>query len=599
MMTTETDEAGCIKIDVGGSWLTNGYLQVCILKLTPPSVDEWQNDKARIENLAIVTQLLTATTGASQSLLMQEFPAKPSLVLSPELVFGFPDFDSLNSLIKQHNNNLIFICGFGFSDGNRLSELAGREGVEGVWKNPPNPNKKYNGGWVWIKIENSIKCFIFLKNFFEQSHEISIPNLESGDSILRLNGDDLIIFPLVCADLISTEVNSPRSRIIKSLSKDGASNKKVLITGSLLNVKSDSGHWKAAIGDLLEQTKASNSRLILSNCINPSPEQHEEVDKWRCLSGVFQYREGCKPPKMALPNIRYVEDTKFSGLVLRKTQSGAAFGPVKWTNNSSEGLHALSTCSHHIWVNEKLHFCDGICAADELYRFVVRNRGRFLHEKISSNSSAKSLSSSELDKLISELSPDSNSQLRSVAGNLFLKCLKGVKKDAKLCPDQLHHQSASLDCAITTLKLLQHAIDAKLLPVDKELAYGQLLSSDSEQEILVWDSSEHTANQLYEMLAEGIVVEGGSARVLTVIGRGNGGGSAPSDGRIKSKRLSDISNPPLSTSNTNSGQDKDICEHSDRVVFWKNQGKIDDILADTDPNQNLVDSLKKEIIQEE
>lgn len=370
------------------------------------------------------------------------------------------------------------------------------------------------------------------------------------------------------------------------------------MTGSLLNEKSESGYWKAAIGDLLEAIKNSNARLLLSNCINPAPVQNEEVDKWRCLSGAYQHREGCKPPHTPLPNIRYVDDTKFSGLVLRNSEIGGSFGKLQWTNNSSQGLHALSECHQHIWANDKFHLRDGNCAADELYRFILRNKGKILHNKITLNNTAKALSDIELDKLLADLSPTSNSSLRDVADKLFQKCLKGIKKDIPFCPDQLHNQADSLDCAITTLKLIQHAIEAKLMPEmpqGEELDYGQLLSSNKEHEILIWDSSEYTANHLHNMVKEGIVKDGGSARPLIIIGNGNGRGTPPGDGRIRSNRFADISNAPPINFDAAVPVDKDICEANDRVVYWKNQTKIDDILLSTDPNQDLIENIRREI----
>ena len=147
------------------------------------------------------------------------------------------------------------------------------------------------------RMANNVQSYIFLKNYFEQTGEITVPNLKEGTCILRLEADDIVIFPLVCADLICNEISSPRQKIINSIENAGISNKKLLVTGSLLNSNSSSGHWKAAIGDLLEKIKPSNGRLLLSNCVNPDPVREEETDKWRCLSGAFQHREGCKRPK--------------------------------------------------------------------------------------------------------------------------------------------------------------------------------------------------------------------------------------------------------------------------------------------------------------
>lgn len=167
------ENIGYIIKEIGGDWLTNGHLETCILKLASPTENEWKNDTIRAGNLAIVTQLLKPLDKNQKSLLAQEFPDKPALVLAPELAFGSQDFESLDALVKRYSQNLIFICGFGFSVGSNLTSLATRtdeEGtdVEGIWHTHPNANKKYNGGWVWIKQGNTTKCYIFLKNFPEQ-----------------------------------------------------------------------------------------------------------------------------------------------------------------------------------------------------------------------------------------------------------------------------------------------------------------------------------------------------------------------------------------------------------------------------------------------
>ena len=594
-MTSDSQmQSSCITKTIAGNWLSNGHLEICLLKLIAPTENQWKNDESRTENIEIVKKLLQPFNGSEKSLLEIEIPSKPAFVLATELAFGSSDYETLNMLITQYRQNLIFIGGFGFTKGDALTNLAVNANVEGVWNTPPNASKKYNGGWVWVKKDDNIQRYILLKNFPEQTHELSIPNLVFGDSILRLEGDDLVIFPLICADLISAESSSPRKRIIASLSNDSSTNKKTLIAGALLNHKSSSDWWKTAIGDLLESTKASNPRLLLSNCLNPSPLQAEEEDKWRCLSGGYQYLEGSKPPKISLPYLRYVADTKFSGLVVRNSYVGCVFAKLNWSNNPAEGRNIFSPGSQCIWNNEELQLCDGESAADELCRFIQRNKGKVFDGLVNFNDNARTLADGELDKLLIKLSPNSSSPLRKVAGLLFLKCLKGINTNEAFSPDTLHTKESSLDCAITTLVLIQNVIDAELMPEGKELDHGQLLSSDGEHEVLVWDSSEHTANQLYNMVAETLVKDGGSARPLTIIGRGNGGGTMPPDGRVNSTRLADITNAS-SAPNLAQSADRDICEANDRVVFWKNQGAIDEILSSNNPGQNLADDLKSQI----
>lgn len=593
-----TQMSKCIQINIGGSWLRGGSLEACILKLKGPEECEYSDDKSRLCNLAIVKQLLDSEH-ADGGLLKNEASGRPSIVLAPELAFGSPDFNTLDALIKKYEHNLIFVCGFGFSTGSALIEISNKIGVEGIWDIAPHSRKKYNGGWVWVKNDNIVKSYIFLKNYFEQTGEITIPNLTAGESILRLEGDDIVIFPLVCADLISNEESSPREKIIKSIEGTGISHKKLLVTGALLNSKSSSGHWKAAIGDLLEKLKTSNARLMLSNCINPPPIKEEQEDKWRCLSGVFQYREGYKGPSKALPNLRYVDDTKFSGLVLRNTVIGAAFGKLKWTNNASQGLHPFSECIQYVWDRQKLRLCDGNSEADELYRFLLRNKGNMLHDIVDAKEVNKKVANVEIEKLITELHPQSDSETRQLSRDIFQKSLKGIFKSSACCPDSIYKSGDNLARAITVIKLLQMATGAALLPKppqSEKLEYGQLLSDDGDHEILVWDTNEHSASTLFNKVKEEVVIKGGSARPLTIVCRGKNIGTQPEDGRIRSNRLTDISSPSPAQTGTGLGNvDKDICEANDRIVYWKNQGVIDNIFITTETSEKFKACLKKEV----
>ena len=587
----------CIHKNIGGNWLVSGHLEACILKTQCPTEDEYSNDESRLENVAIVKRLLDSSC-IDGGILKNEVAERPAIVLAPELAFGSPDFDVLDALIKKYEKNIIFICGFGFSAGSELIDISNRSNVEGIWNAAPQNEKKYNGGWVWIKNENSAQCYIFIKNYPEQAGELTVPNLGGGNCILRLESEDLVIFPLICADLVCKENDSPSDKICKSIEGSGTANKRLLITGSLLNEKSESGHWKAAIGDLLERLKMPSGRLMLSNCVNPIPVRDEDIDRWRCLSGVFQHRERCKSPKKALPNLRYVDDTKFAGLVLRNTVIGAALGKLKWTNNPSEGLHAFSECIQYIWKEQDLKLCDGICEADELYRFILRHRGHMLHDEVGAKDKNKEVANIQIESLINELSPASTSRIRKVAQELFKKCLKGIVKSASCCPDRLHEDETNLSSAITVVKLIQMAVDANLLPElpsNEKLEYGQLLSVDGEHEVLVWDSKEYTANELFNKVKEDVVKEGGSARPLTIVGKGKQFGSIPEDGRIRSSRLADISSASNSKSNAASSGERDICESSDRVVYWKNQSKIDDALISTEDAEKLKEQIKQEI----
>jgi hypothetical protein len=44
-------QAGWITKQIGGDWLRNGHLEVCLLKLAAPEGSQWENDESRSENL--------------------------------------------------------------------------------------------------------------------------------------------------------------------------------------------------------------------------------------------------------------------------------------------------------------------------------------------------------------------------------------------------------------------------------------------------------------------------------------------------------------------------------------------------------------------
>ena len=111
-----------------------------------------------------------------------------------------------------------------------------------------------------------------------------------------------------------------------------------------------------------------------------------------------------------------------------------------------------------------------------------------------------------LNVLQTELSLQSDSRIRQLAREIFQKCLKGIVKISRCCPDCIYEDKENLASAITVIKLLQMATGAAILPdlpQSDKLEYGQLLSEDGEHEVLVWDSKEYSATQLFNKVKEG------------------------------------------------------------------------------------------------
>lgn len=575
----------CIIKDISGSWLTNGSLETCLLKLQPPSEQEWTDDTTRPQNIIMLRNLLCSEIGSTEpSLLQKHFSNHPVLILAPELAFGSEDYAALLTIISAHPHKLIFIGGFGFTSGSALNRLVVEAKIIPVWQNNLNEDAKFNCGWVWVNDgSGGTTCYVFLKNFPEQTNEIAIPHLAQGENILRLQTDDAVIFPLICADIISDLTNSPRKAIVQSLTENNSGQRKILVTGSLYDTQSSSDWWKTPIANIVNDTEA---RLILCNCNDPPPIPNEDHDKWRCLTGAYQSRSAATSlPSVPLPFARFVMDTRFCGFVLRNTQSGCAFGKVGWTNDPSKGKYVWTSNFRYLSHLDKLNKHDGFCAADELHRFITRFKCVPYESEYSV--SVKAMSKKIIDSLLNELSPFSNSILRERAEELLNKCLSGLQYKAdKKRLENLHDDKDSLDCALIILLFIKHSIEASILPTGKSLDYGQLLSTDAEKEFLIWVTNKSTGQKMYGHL-ESLAQESGSARPLIVVGKGNGLVAEPSSGRVQSNRTTNI------TEASPNEENRDFLVPRDRVIFWKQLGEIGAALTP----QNDVDAVKQTIKQ--
>lgn len=567
-----------------GSWLVDDELKTCLLKLKPP-VTGWRKGDSHLENVELLKKVLCPIPGQTQSLLKTKFQNRQGLVITPELAFGPNDFLPVKETIEAHDGDLILLSGFGLATGIQLNHMVGLPGVSGIWsENFIDVDAKYNCGWCWIKIGGSLECIIYLKNYVQQSVEQAVPGIAEGDKILRLQFSDLVIYPLICADLIKELQHSPIDAIRGNLTTNPPTmGQRVLVAGSLFEKTPHNARWQSSFGRLLRQ---SQIRLVTCNGFSSIPDPDEEKDKWRCLSGVFLWRtEMNSGPLTPFSFARFVQSVDISGLLARCLDVGLITGIVSWTTDAATRKNPWSPNAQYDLVSDDLTLHDEFYAADELTRFVLRYKGK-IATAAGYLAEGKKISEDSILHLCNLLQP-TGERLRAKAETLIGRCVFGVRHgDNKVFVDNLYQADTpeALENALTVLMIIGSLASHDFMDDQSEIEYGQL--SKGLDEILVWRGSEAAAT-IYSALQQLAVNEGGSHKALTVFGKGNNAGTCPPAGKVVSGSTTTITEP-----------NKDqhiITEPSDRVIFWKPMASIDDLLSTENDKKNIEDAIKAQI----
>ena len=284
-----TFEGGVCTIRTDTAWLNhNGEIPVCLAQ--PQLVDPAavSIDDARPQSLVLANAIFADDYGLRR--ISRWFNGESGLLIFPEYAFSSRDFDALNDLIALHPHPLIVIGGFGAVEGANLLQLLNKctatwnTGAAGV-----DPQSRYNAAWCWIHHgPGDSSCYIVLKNFFEQQVEIALINgLTCGDHILQIEAQDLLLFPIICSDLVCEQVTSARTRISQKLQNVPANGRRVLVTAPLYTNKPESNHWPGVINNIVSLNNRQ-AGLILVNQLAAKPFLDAADDKWRDLrAGLF------------------------------------------------------------------------------------------------------------------------------------------------------------------------------------------------------------------------------------------------------------------------------------------------------------------------
>lgn len=559
---------GIAQIRVAGNWLAgNGRLPVCIGK-PPVRVNEIPQDRIAPGISAYAQTILLRNQGGA-SLLQTWFGGGSGLLLFPEYAFSSQDFRVIDASVRQHPTRLMVLAGFGAVLGSDLAALL-QNGCSAGWPNGAealSPLGRYNAGWCWIhESPGHTRCTVFVKNYVDQAVEIAeIPNLLTLGTILRIETDDLVLYPLICSDLISQEPNAPRARIAQSLPVPANGKRSAICTISC-NSAPQSGWWRAAI-DHVVQMQQQQAVLIFANQAVTEAKPDEASDRWRCLSGAFISRTRMpQPPRAPLPSVRHVStDVAAGGLILRHPDVGAAVGLIGWDFSPAIGLFVWEPRMRLAWRNGQFESLDGTVDFYETQRFVGRRSASMVAEfaEPTRQPIIASLSSLVFQQNVAEVTP-----------RLWPELLDGLRPaKSRRSADEMYLEQNELDSALRIFAAVQIATNGQ--PVIAGPQRGQL--DWDGKDIRVWHSPALREDQ---MLAEcgKLALSGGSSPPLIVIGRGRpfGAGVAaqavtPPPQQAVPERQTDYTNPI--------GPDSDIESARPRAVFWQQMGALEQALV--------------------
>lgn len=581
-------EAPVVTVLMEGSWLRGGGLKVCLVQGLGVDVAAAVEDRSRPGTLATLTDLLsTRGMPAMYRLLLGPGPA---LLVLPELALGSGDWKAVDSLVRSFPTPLLLVTGFGYTRAEDLQAWLDEPVPEpdtrrvAGWHTPLIPGNRYNGGWCWIHIPSRpTRCVAFLKRFLEQRHEAaSRLNLAFGNEILRIEGRDLVLFPLICADLVCEQDASPRELVHEALEDAPPGSAQVVVAGLLADRRPAHVKWYEAITEVTRPvTPALQPTLLVANHASGQVFREGDEDRWRCLTGLFQYtgrnprpaRQDGVPSGQPTPVVRRflrtVQERTFRGQVLRSTDPGVVAGRIAWDLGPATQLEPWGQARYQpIGPDGHLEPDPDLSPeAFELTRFLSRR----LPTSQEQECGVQRLSLEGKDRLATAASHWASDLVREtcekVLWGLFWNSPSAHAGPGRLSMDALDQEPLATNLAegLEVLGLLQ--LTGSLDPVPEWGQEGQWCylepgPRDTPTRLLVWnDRGVHRVT--VQGALSGWTAQGGPPCHLVVLARGRGTMQWRSD-------ISDARDP---------GPSRDITAPASRTAVLHPLDAVDDLLA--------------------
>ena len=576
-------QSGVAKLIVPGRWLdANGGLLFCAAK-PPQRIHEIRDDSSLPTTVAFARSIF-GRQGQSRSRLEHWFDGRAGMLAFPEYNFSSNEFAELNDLVKGNRAPIIVLAGFGAVLGGKIIELL-NNGCSASWSGGSaaiDPQGRYNAGWCWIHDgRENTQCIIFLKNFADTSVEVfEIPNLRLGQSILCIETDDLLLFPLICSDLISEQQDSPRRRITANLAGATGGRKAIVCTLSC-NSAPSSGWWRTAIDDVVRQHHQSAVLVLVNQCVTQCNAE-EDFDRWRCMTGAFVSQTRMKRPVGSFTDVRYVQtEVAASGLILRSPKEGVGVATINLDLNGP-------ATARYVWQQitrqryEASDFAPDETAAEEceVRRYLSRRKDIIL----SLFPEAKSHISSTFD-LVAAAPKD------QLIPRLWPELLEGPKDTiGQVSPDPLTLHVDYLDSALAVFAAIQYSTNGA--PVNQGAKRGQLLWEG--MELRVWRCPDLRADEMLEPLKK-VALDGGDSVPLICLGRGNALGDHIPAMRVEAQKLTPGPLTDVSSPAPEDGDATDIQVSRHRPVFWRPLSEIEGVLLakQTDLQRKVREAITK------
>ena len=560
-------EKNICRITLEDNWLDeNGELPLCLAQPARVTYDDVVKDQSRQDSLLLAKAIFAIENDSPN--LERWLGWKRGLLVFPEYAFGSADFEVLDDLVRNYPRPLIVLAGFGLASGVSLAALL--KTCSHTWEKGLkfiDPQARYNAGWCWIHNgPSNTRCHIFLKNFLEQRIEPALPiPPTTGDHILQIVARDLILYPLICADLLCELPNSPRSRIQQSIPPDNGvfpeDSKRVLVAALLNTQQPYHGLWPPAINHIVG---LQNSRAGLITVNQPADIQGKAGDdRWRCLSGGFISRRiMTQGPNPVLPSVSYVQTDSAAGLILRQSIIGIAAGSFRWTNSTTGGRNVWAPNWRRSFTADKLTELNESVESQEFKRYVRRQKAKICLRYPQSGP----IVSPPLEQIVNEMDEE------MLAPRLWTKLLTGVEESpAKLDLENMDQYDDDLHRSLGVLASIQSA--SGVIAIKGQLHNGQLLWKDSRNnsfEVLVWKSPHHPSFRMVKEL-EKSALKHPLEKLLIVIGEGNGGSVGPR--KVYPSRFADISS---------SREAGNIANARVRHIEWRQLPDFENILNESD-----------------
>ena len=338
-----------------------GETRVVLVQAPPPALSRDELDPPR----PAVAGVLRALAGLADH-------TSPALVVAPELSIG-TNVAEVDRALVGLPGTVVVVAGLGF-----CAPAVVAPWFEATWA----PDERANVGLVWVWDRGVLWHELFVKNHFEQHVEKALlPAAHKGDWTLRLDFDDVSVFPLICADLLADGPGSPRWRINAHLVDRPAVGGRALVVAPLLTHEPGHDIWRGAL-QRWSGVPAEHVRIITVNHAAPTPTTLD-ADPSRRLTGVWWPRADHADEREPNQHSRGCAGAAVVGRVVRRVEPTVVAGPLHFTRGST-------LVGRSPWSPERADALDGSALVDPWVYELARALGPPLGGKVAAATGGRS-----------------------------------------------------------------------------------------------------------------------------------------------------------------------------------------------------------------